>query len=193
VACVSVYTSQTAGLDLGSFAQGRPKMSRSALSVDEHFIWMLCYVETLQKISHLVASSPDVPQFGHVAEFCARVVNIALDMGAHASAARAAIPPEVLLREAPWPRSNNLDATANQGENTHESGCSQHNAKNKRKAIAKATRGSREAGGTSRPGTAEMQRATGSESGDGRGVRGNHAEATRRNRRRRNKNGNRHD
>jgi hypothetical protein len=71
-------------------------MSRSALSVDEHFIWMLCYVETLQRISHLVASSRDVPQFGHCTEFRSQVVNIALDIGAHASAARAA-------RRASWP------------------------------------------------------------------------------------------
>jgi hypothetical protein len=78
-------------------------MSRSALSVDEHFVWMLCYVETLQKIPPPVALSRAVSQFDEVVEFCVRVVNIARDMGAHASAARAAIPSEILLREAPWP------------------------------------------------------------------------------------------
>jgi hypothetical protein len=93
-------------------------MSRSALSVDEHFIWMLCYVETLQRISDLVVSSRDVAPFGHFAEFRAHVVNIALDIGAHAVAARAAIPPEIRVRHAPWPTPDNSDATATRGEHS---------------------------------------------------------------------------
>jgi hypothetical protein len=81
-------------------------MSRSALSVDEHFTWMLGYIETLQRVAHLVASSGDVPQFGHFAEFRAYAVNIGVNVRAHAEAARAALTPDVLQRDAPWPTSN---------------------------------------------------------------------------------------
>lgn len=88
-------------------------MSRSALSVDEHFEWMLGYIETLQRVAHLVASSGDVPQFGHFAEFRAYAVNIGANVRAHAVAARAALTPDVLQRDAPWPTSNDAHTPPN--------------------------------------------------------------------------------
>jgi hypothetical protein len=77
-------------------------MSRSALSVEEHILWMLCYVQVLNQIALLVASSRDVPQFGHFAEFRAFAVRAGIHIDAHALAIRAALPADVLRKDAPW-------------------------------------------------------------------------------------------
>ncbi len=77
-------------------------MSRSALSVEEHFLWLLCYVQILDRIAMLVASSRDAPQFGQFAEFRAFAISIGTNVEAHALAIRAALSPEALRKEAPW-------------------------------------------------------------------------------------------
>jgi len=77
-------------------------MIPSALSVEEHFAWMLCYLELLHRVAILVATSGDVPQFSKFADFRAYTINIADHVRAHALAARAVVPPDVLLQEAPW-------------------------------------------------------------------------------------------
>ena len=75
-------------------------MSRSALSVDQRFDWIIAYLETLRVIS-VLALTGDVPRLGHFAIYQAIVLNIAADAHTHALAARAALPAEVLGREAP--------------------------------------------------------------------------------------------
>jgi hypothetical protein len=78
-------------------------MSRSALSVEEHFLWLLCYVQILHRIAMLVASSRDVPQFEQFAEFRAFAISIGTNIEAHALAIRAALSTDALRTEAPWP------------------------------------------------------------------------------------------
>jgi hypothetical protein len=77
-------------------------MSRSALSVEKHFLWLLCYVEIQHRIAMLVANSRDVPQFGQFAEFRAFAISIGTNIEAHALAIRGALPPDALRKEAPW-------------------------------------------------------------------------------------------
>ena len=77
-------------------------MSRSALSVEEHFLWLLCYIQVLDRIAILVASSGDVPQFGQFAEFRAFAISMGSNIEAHALAIHAALSPEALRKEAPW-------------------------------------------------------------------------------------------
>jgi hypothetical protein len=77
-------------------------MSSSALSIDSHFRWMLCYLATIDKIAELVTTSNDVPQFGKLPEFCAYTIRVGGHVRAHALAIREALPPRVLGTEAPW-------------------------------------------------------------------------------------------
>ena len=63
-------------------------MSLSALSIGEHFAWMLCYLETLDRVTLLVASSREIPQFGHFADYRDYAVTVASNVRAHALAAR---------------------------------------------------------------------------------------------------------
>jgi hypothetical protein len=77
-------------------------MSLSALSIDDHFSWMLCHVEILRRIAALVALSRDVPQFASATEFCSFTISIGAKVSSHALAVRAALPSHVLRQEAPW-------------------------------------------------------------------------------------------
>lgn len=77
-------------------------MSRSALSIEEHFLWMLVYLQVLSRIAMLVASSRDVPQFGQFAEFRAFAIGIGTNIEAHALAVRAALSADALRKDAPW-------------------------------------------------------------------------------------------
>jgi hypothetical protein len=76
-------------------------MSSSALSVEEHFLW-LCYVHVQDQIAMLVANSRDVPQFGQFAEFRAFAISIGTNIEAHALAIRAALSADALRKDAPW-------------------------------------------------------------------------------------------
>ncbi len=78
-------------------------MSHSALSIDDHFVWMLSYIEILNRIATLVASSREVPQFAQAAEFRAFAISISTNVRAHITAVRAALSPDILREEAPWP------------------------------------------------------------------------------------------
>ncbi len=77
-------------------------MSLSALSIEDHFLWMLCYIQTLNRIAMLVATSRDVPQFGQFAELRAFAISIGVNVEAHTLAVRAALAPDALRTEAPW-------------------------------------------------------------------------------------------
>ncbi len=77
-------------------------MSHSALSIDDHFAWMLCYLATSDEIAKLVITSNDVPQFGKLPEFCTYTVRVGANVRAHALAIREALPPRILGTEAPW-------------------------------------------------------------------------------------------
>jgi hypothetical protein len=77
-------------------------MSHSALSIDEHLVWMLCYLEVLDRVATLVAATRDVPQFGQFAEFRGFAINIGSSIRAHAFAIRAALASDALHKEAPW-------------------------------------------------------------------------------------------
>jgi hypothetical protein len=77
-------------------------MIPSALSVEEHFEWMLCYLELIHWMAVPVANLGDIPQFRKYAEFGANTIRFADHVRAHALAARAVVPPDVLLQEAPW-------------------------------------------------------------------------------------------
>jgi hypothetical protein len=76
-------------------------MSEPNLSIDAHFAWMLCYLQTLQIVARLVASG-EIPRFGQFSEFRGLVVNLTADVQGHALAIRGALPPDVLMRQAPW-------------------------------------------------------------------------------------------
>jgi hypothetical protein len=77
-------------------------MSFSALSIDEHFTWLLCYLATIDKIAELAVTSNDVPQFGKLPEFCSYTIRVGGHVRAHALAIRNALPQRVLAQEAPW-------------------------------------------------------------------------------------------
>jgi hypothetical protein len=77
-------------------------MSSSALSIDNHLQWLLCYLATIDKIAELVTTSNDVPQFGKLAEFCTYTTRVGAHVRAHALAIQRALPPHVLRTEAPW-------------------------------------------------------------------------------------------
>ena len=77
-------------------------MSQSALSIEQHFRWMLCYIEILDRIATLVATSREMPQFAQFPEFRAFATSIGMHVQAHALAVRAALAPDALRKEAPW-------------------------------------------------------------------------------------------
>lgn len=77
-------------------------MSFSALSIDDHIVWMLTYLQVLHRIAMLVSSSGEIPQFSHFAQFRTFAIGITTNVEAHLSAIRAALPPETLQKEAPW-------------------------------------------------------------------------------------------
>ncbi len=77
-------------------------MSFSALSIDDHLTWLLCYLATTDKIAELVLTSNDVPQFGKIPDFCTYTVRVNANVRAHALAIRSALPQRMLKQEAPW-------------------------------------------------------------------------------------------
>jgi hypothetical protein len=77
-------------------------MSFSALSIDDHIVWMLTYLQVLNQIASLVSSSDQIPQFSHFAQFRTFAIGISTNVEAHLSAIRTALPPEILQKEAPW-------------------------------------------------------------------------------------------
>jgi hypothetical protein len=77
-------------------------MIPSALSVEEHFEWMLCYLELIHWMAVPVANLGDIPQFRKYAEFGANTIRFSDHARAHASAVCAALSADVLHQEAPW-------------------------------------------------------------------------------------------
>jgi hypothetical protein len=77
-------------------------MIPSALSIEEHFEWMLCYLELIRLMADPFAKLGDIPEFRKYSEFGAFTIRFSDHARAHAAAVSAALSADALHREAPW-------------------------------------------------------------------------------------------